>query len=440
MNNNKSWMYQRLNNQGCLNPAFVDGLEEFMKHVISQPSSMGGTNIKCPCFNCKNRRHWDVSTVELLLRKGFVKDYYEWNRHGEPYIFRESEEQSSTSQPNISTGGQGNNSMFDMVMDVAGPNFDPNLSEEMPNPEAQKLYNLLQFSEQKLYDDCETSQLSAMARMLSLKSDHHWSEACFDQTSHFIKDILPENNTFLDSFYNTKKHMEGLGLPSIQIDCCVNGCMIYWGADIEMISCKFCSQSRYKTRVDGSTKQRKQVAVKRMIYFPLAPRLQRLYASPATAAHMRWHAEHHQENDMMRHCSDSEESKKFDKAHPSFSSEIRNVRLGLSTDGFQPFGQSGKQYSSWPITVTPYNLPPWMCLKEPYMFLSILVPGPKNPKQKIDVYLQPLIDELKMLWNDGVQTWDVSSKQNFQMQAALMWTISDFPAYSMLSGWKTADI
>ena len=63
-------------------------------------------------------------------------------------------------------------------------------------------------SERELYDGCATSQLSAMAGMLSLKSDHHWSEACFDQTSQFIKNVLPEDNTFLDSFYDTKKHME----------------------------------------------------------------------------------------------------------------------------------------------------------------------------------------------------------------------------------------
>ena len=37
-----------------------------------------------------------------------------------------------------------------------------------------------------------------------------------------------------------------------------------------------------------------------------------------------------------------------------------------------------------------------------------------------------------------VQSYDVTSKQNFHMRVALMWTISDFPAYSMLSGWSTA--
>jgi len=45
-----------------------------------------------------------------------------------------------------------------------------------------------------------------------------------------------------------------------------------------------------------------------------------------------------------------------------------------------------------------------------------------------------LIDELKLLWDEGALTYDVSKKQNFVMRVALMWTINDFPAYGMLSG------
>ena len=175
-----------------------------------------------------------------------------------------------------------------------------------------------------------------------------------------------------------------------------------------------------------------------MYYFPLTPRLQRLYASKVTAPNMTWHDEHEQIEDKMCHPSDGEAWKHFNHIHPEFPSEARNVWLGLCTDGFQPFGQSGAQYSSWPVIVTPYNLPPWMCMKEQYMFLTVIVPGPKNPKQRLDVYLQPLIAELSTLWDVGVETYDAHKKQNFQMKAALMWTISDFPAYSMLSGWSTA--
>ena len=99
----------------------------------------------------------------------------------------------------------------------------------------------------------------------------------------------------------------------------------------------------------------------------------------------------------MCHCSDSPTWKHFNAMHPSFAAESRNVRLGLCTDEFQPFGQSGSQYSLWPIILTPYNLPPEMCMKEQYMFLTVIVPGPRNMKDKLDVYLQPLISELQAL-------------------------------------------
>ncbi|XP_021603897.1 uncharacterized protein LOC110608925 [Manihot esculenta] len=149
---------------------------------------------------------------------------------------------------------------------------------------------------------------------------------------------------------------------------------------------------------------------------------------------MTWHNDHANEDGVMRHCSDAPASKHFNQTHPTFAMEARNVRLGLWTDGFQPFGQSGQQYSSWPVILTPYNLPPGMCMKDEYMFLTITIPGPKNPKEKLDVYMQPLVKEMKELWEIGVNTYDAFQQNNFIMRAALIWTISDFLAYSILSG------
>ncbi|KAK1353411.1 hypothetical protein POM88_052546 [Heracleum sosnowskyi] len=231
MNNDRAWMYQRLDSQGCLNPAFVNGVENFMEYAISRPSSLDGINIQCPCFNCKNIKFWNAEIVKLhLLKKGFVRDYYERDE---------------------------DNLMYNMVMDAAGPSF--NL--EMPNPEVQKLYDILDSSKRELYEGCETSQLSAMAQMLSLKSDHHWSEACFDQTSQFFKGILPQDNTFLIAFTVRRSTWKNW-----VYDC--------WGEDINMESCKFCSHARYKSRLNRSKKEKKKIPFKRMIYFPLAPRLQ----------------------------------------------------------------------------------------------------------------------------------------------------------------------
>ena len=44
---------------------------------------------------------------------------------------------------------------------------------------------------------------------------------------------------------------------------------------------------------------------------------------------------------------------------------------------------------------------------------------------------------MKELWDVGVETYDISTGHTSQMKAALMWTINDFPAYGMLSGWST---
>ena len=138
------------------------------------------------------------------------------------------------------------------------------------------------------------------------------------------------------------------------------------------------------------------------------------------------------------HPSNAKAWLSFDEVNPLFTADPRNVRLGLCSDGFAPFNKTGMNYSCWPVIVTPYNLPPSMCMRREFLFLNVLVPGPSNLKKKIDVYLRPLIDKLKMLWSEGVLTYDVSLRQNFTIQAALMWTINDFPAYGMLSGWQTS--
>lgn len=65
----------------------------------------------------------------------------------------------------------------------------------------------------------------------------------------------------------------------------------------------------------------------------------------------------------------------FDRIHPDFAAEPRNVRLGLCFDGSTPSVQaSGSEYSCWLLIITPYNLPLEMCMEKPYMFLTCLIP------------------------------------------------------------------
>ena len=67
----------------------------------------------------------------------------------------------------------------------------------------------------------------------------------------------------------------------------------------------------------------------------------------------------------------------------------------------------------------------------------MLISGPKQPGNKIDTYLRPLIDDLKTLWIDGVEAYDGYRKESFTLRAAMMWTVSDYPAYGNISGAMT---
>ncbi|XP_024314555.1 uncharacterized protein LOC100825808 [Brachypodium distachyon] len=152
---------------------------------------------------------------------------------------------------------------------------------------------------------------------------------------------------------------------------------------------------------------------------------------------MRWHKEGLVCDGKLRHPADSLPWKHVDDKFKEFALDPRNVRLGLASNGFNPFGMLNVTYTTRPVKLIPYNLPPWLCLKQSYWMMSTLVPGPKSPGMNIDVYLQPPIDELKELWVKGVETWDAKVKKNFTLRARLLWTINDFHAYAMLSGWST---
>ncbi|KAG8485488.1 hypothetical protein CXB51_021843 [Gossypium anomalum] len=123
--------------------------------------------------------------------------------------------------------------------------------------------------------------------------------------------------------------------------------------------------------------------------------------------------------------------KSFDSKFPSFARDPQNVRLGLASDGFNPFKIMSTSYNTWLVMLVPYKLPPWICMKQSSFILSMIISGEKGPRNDIDIYMQPLIEELKLLWA-GVETYDVLKKEKFYLRAALLWTINDFPAYANL--------
>ena len=63
----------------------------------------------------------------------------------------------------------------------------------------------------------------------------------------------------------------------------------------------------------------------------------------------------------------------------------------------------------------------------------MMIVGPRQPRNDIDVYLTPLIEELRKLWVDRVDVYDVNLQQTFRLRAMIFCTINNFPAYGNLS-------
>ena len=43
--------------------------------------------MRCPCRKCQNRKFQTLEEVKLhLFRKGFIANYYVWDRHEEQYV------------------------------------------------------------------------------------------------------------------------------------------------------------------------------------------------------------------------------------------------------------------------------------------------------------------------------------------------------------------
>ena len=136
-----------------------------------------------------------------------------------------------------------------MVFDAVGSSIQPNLgsAEEEPNLDASNFFDLLSTADKELWPGCDNmTQLRSVALILNIKSEGHIFDRSLNEILSWYNDSLPTDNNMVDSFYEMKNLLGSLGLAVEKIDCCRLGCMIFWGDDVELMSCKFCNHSRFK--------------------------------------------------------------------------------------------------------------------------------------------------------------------------------------------------
>jgi hypothetical protein len=161
-----------------------------------------------------------------------------------------------------------------------------------------------------------------------------------------------------------------------------------------------------------------------MWYAPIIPRLKRLFRCKEHAKLLRWHKEDRLSDRILRHPADGSQWRKIDNKFKDFAGDAR--KFGLSTDGFNPFEEQSSSHSTWPMTLCIYNLPPWLCMKQKFIMMPVLIQGLKQPGNDIDVYLRPLVDKLLQPWaKPGVRLWDENKQEEFDLRALLFITIND---------------
>nr|GEZ38934.1 hypothetical protein [Tanacetum cinerariifolium] len=311
-------MYKRRNSEGRLCSYYQSKVNEFLNFAFSiervvERKTFGSDvvfRIKCPCSKCKIKVFKKRDEVKFdLWHNGFIRGYTTWYAHGERKC-----RQAETGECSKPTEEDNVVGCIQMILDIHNTTFQSDLhpdnqEEQAANSFAKQYYEMLEADDEPLYEGCKKfSTLEAATRLLNWKVECNVPEATYNRALSLFKDMLPDGNQLKGRRNN---------VPNLVLT-----------------------------------------------YFPIAPRLQRMYMSKKMSKEMTWQHDHKTDSNKKVHPSDGKAWKHFDSTHPTFSKEIRNVRLGLCTDGFNPNNSNSDPYSLWPVFLTIYNLPTWMSLKD----------------------------------------------------------------------------
>ncbi|XP_050160368.1 uncharacterized protein LOC126633878 [Malus sylvestris] len=394
---------------------YSEGVENFLNYAMLHATDIN--YIRCPCLKCGNIKSRTVKEIrEDLFFNGIDQSYCTWYWHGEAVPDSKNEKMSNREEI-----------VEDNIIGMVEAAYDHFAS----NP--KQFEKLLEDAEKPVYPGSNFTKLSTLVRLYNIKAKNGCSDKLFADLLEFLGVLLPQKNEIPPSVYEAKKTLFSLGIEYEKIHACPNDCILYRKEHLDAIACPTCGFSRWKVN-KSSREPSKGVPAKVLWYFPPIPRFQRMFYNRKTAKNLIWHAQDREVDGKLRHPADSPSWKLVDHMWPEFGDDPRNLQLAISTDGINPHSALSSRYSCWPVIMVTYNLPPWLCMKRKFMMLTLLISGPKQPGNDIDVYMAPLIDDLKTLWEIGVETYDAYNKENFMLRAVLLWTINDFPAYGNLCG------
>ncbi|XP_022887200.1 uncharacterized protein LOC111403068 [Olea europaea var. sylvestris] len=220
------------------------------------------------------------------------------------------------------------------------------------------------------------TKLSSIVTLYKLKTIRGWSDNSSTELLNTLHDMLPEGNVIPTSTLCVRKLLKTFDLGYEKIHARVNDCWLFRNDKNELDSCPKCGSSRWK--VDKQTRKNKNVVPAKVFrYFPIKPRFQRTFSTSKMAESLIWRSTNQSVDGKMRHPVNSPSWALIDNKWPDFANNPGSLRLGLATDGFNPFNNFSFTYSCWSVVMVIYKLPPWLCMKKENVMLSLLIPGPQ---------------------------------------------------------------
>ncbi|XP_056689994.1 uncharacterized protein [Spinacia oleracea] len=387
----RSWMYGRRDTKD-----FMHVVSEFYMSVLQHQASTGVKEFYCPCADCEN-----VNTVNnvLVIRDhvfmlGFRPNYHVWVYHGESGVYVGHSSKNVVHEQEEAIHAEEEADCFEDDDDVENNIDDDNdrvedMLHEVEDEVRDRVFECLSKAAQTpLYPGCtKYSKLSVVCTLYNIKTSGGWTDISFTELLVALSDMLPAGNELPRSNYYAKKLMCPFGLEYKKIHACPNDCLLYHKQYENLDKCPRWGVSRYKRK--GVSEGKNVYPAKVLWYLPIIPRFKRLFSIKKDARNLRWHADpgRRKKDGLLRHPADSPQWKTIDKLHDTF---VHHVVL--------------------------------------------LISGPKQPGNDIDVYLEPLVDDLRKMWDKGVSVFDAHANETFRLRAMLFCTINDFPAYGNLSG------
>ena len=219
------------------------------------------------------------------------------------------------------------------------------------------------------------------------------------------------------------------GIKKETFDCCANSCMAFTGEYKTAEKCLYCEEDRF---FDETGKPQQTWS-----YIPLISRLKLQYRNPGRAKVLSEYRNGFNPSltagvDRLRDIFDGNLYREFHVEELSLFTDPHDIALHLSLDGMQLTNM--KNYEITPVILINLNLPPDERYKIKNILASMLIPGPKKPKN-IDTFLRPLVDELVLL-DKGVSAIDGYSRTNFQLRAWVTIVTGDGPGLAEAIGLK----